>query len=83
MVMKKSVYSKRYKRFIEALKQARFSADLTQHQAATLLKKHQSFVSKCESGERRVDIVELLEFCRIYKIKPDQILKTVLDGLES
>ena len=36
-------------------------------QVAKALGKHQSFVAKCESGERRVDVIELSEFAHIYK----------------
>lgn len=40
---------------------------MTQQAVARELKKPQSFVSKCESGERRVDFVELRAFARLYK----------------
>ena len=42
-------------------------AGLTQGGVAALLEKPQSFVSKSESGERRVDAVELRHFAEIYK----------------
>jgi transcriptional regulator with XRE-family HTH domain len=54
------VYSSRYQKFLEMLKQARLDANLSQVEVAARLEKPQSYVSKCESGERRVDIVELL-----------------------
>ena len=75
--MRNSVYTKRYARFLHALKKARLSAKLTQLEAAKLLKQHQSFVSKCESGERRVDAVELDEFCKIYNIGIERIFKII------
>jgi len=62
-----SVYSKHYKSFLLHLRAARLDAGLTQLQVAQLLDVHQSYVSKCESGERRVDVVELIDFAAIYK----------------
>jgi transcriptional regulator with XRE-family HTH domain len=50
------------------LKKARQEAGLTQTEVALALGRPQSFLSKCESGERRVDYVELLEFARLYKV---------------
>lgn len=43
----------------ELLKDMRKNAVLTQLELANLLKKHQSYVSKYESGERRLDLIEL------------------------
>jgi transcriptional regulator with XRE-family HTH domain len=55
-----------YGRFRQQLVAARDEAGLTQREAAARLGRSQSFVAKSESGERRVDIVELLEFARVY-----------------
>jgi transcriptional regulator with XRE-family HTH domain len=61
-----SIYSQRYKAFLVRLRAARKDAGLTQAEVARRLGRPQSFVSKCESGERRVDAVELAEFARLY-----------------
>jgi transcriptional regulator with XRE-family HTH domain len=55
-----------YRRFLQRLKAAREAAGLTQAQVAKRLGRPQSFVSKCESGERRVDVVELKAFAKVY-----------------
>lgn len=47
----------------DALKQTRLDAQLTQSDLARRLGKPQSYVSKYESGERRLDIIELEEVC--------------------
>lgn len=65
--MSKSVYSARYKAFLRLLKLARLQSGLTQVDVAAKLQMPQSFVSKCESGERRVDVIELLSFAEIYQ----------------
>jgi len=62
----KSVHSRRYKLFLALLRQARLEAGLTQEQVAKTFRVPQSWVSKCESGERRVDIIELERFAAAY-----------------
>lgn len=61
--MEKSIYSDDYRIFLQLLRQAREAADLTQEEVAERLGQTQSFVSKCERGERRLDIVEANAFC--------------------
>jgi transcriptional regulator with XRE-family HTH domain len=65
--MPKSIYSKDYRNVIEKLKKARLDAGLKQSEVAQKLKKPQSYISKIERGERRVDITELKELAKIYK----------------
>lgn len=55
-----------YRTFRVRLRAAREEAGLSQTEVARRLKKTQSWVSKCESGERRVDIIELSRFARLY-----------------
>ena len=59
-------YRKRYELFRRKLRQARREAGLTQVEAAGRLGITQSFLSKCERGERRVDAVELAVFANVY-----------------
>jgi transcriptional regulator with XRE-family HTH domain len=55
-----------YRRFLARLRAAREQAGLTQAEVAKRLRRPQSFVSKCEAGERRVDVVELAAFAGLY-----------------
>jgi len=64
--LKDATYRIRYRQFLARLRDVRQEAGLTQVQAAVKLRRPQSFISKCESGERRVDVVELQEFANIY-----------------
>ncbi len=61
-----NVHTKQYQEFLKRFKAARIDAGLTQAQVAQKLKKPQSFISKCESGERRIDFVELRQFAELY-----------------
>jgi len=60
--------SSAYATFRRRLRAARELAGLSQTQTARRLGRPQSFVSKCESGERRVDVVELRTFAVIYGV---------------
>ena len=53
----------------------RKSRGLTQSEVADRLKKPQSFVSKYESGERRLDVIEFIEVCKALNINPVSIVK--------
>ena len=64
--MNKSIHTKEYAYFVERLRQARLDAGLTQVQVAKKLKRHQSHVSNVESGQQRVDVVELKRFADMY-----------------
>ena len=64
--MKKSIHTKEYAVFVERLRKAREEAGLTQVQVAKKLKRPQSHISNVESGQQRVDVVELQFFARIY-----------------
>ena len=61
--MEKSIYSDEYTKFLDHLKQTRNKVSITQEQLAKSLGQTQSFVSKVERGERRLDLVELRAFC--------------------
>jgi transcriptional regulator with XRE-family HTH domain len=65
--MNKTIYSKDHKLLIGQLKKARIEAGFDQGKAAELLKKTQSYISKIEAGQRRVDVIQLKEFAKIYK----------------
>lgn len=65
--MSKAIYSKDHKYIVEQLKKARKEAGLEQVEVAKLLGKTQSHISKVEAGQRRIDIVALKEFAKIYK----------------
>lgn len=61
--MEKSIYSQEYSLFLAQLRNAREEKGLTQTDVAQKLGQTQSFVSKVERGERRLDVVELRAFC--------------------
>ena len=73
--MSKAIYSKDHKYIVEQLKKSRKEAGLEQAEVAKLLGKTQSHVSKVEAGQRRIDIIALKEFARIYKKSIDYFLK--------
>lgn len=66
--MEKSIHTREYALFLETLRRFRDELGLTQLDVATRLGATQTFVSKCERGERRLDIVELKNWCAAMEI---------------
>jgi transcriptional regulator with XRE-family HTH domain len=73
--MPKSRHTSRYARLLQVLKAARQEAGLSQTQVAEHFRTYPSFVWKVENGERRLDVVELADFCRLYGLKLAAFLK--------
>lgn len=71
----KSLHSPLHRRFIALMRSARLAAGLSQVEAATLLGVRQNLLSDIERGERRVDVVEFVKFCRAYGIEGGAFLK--------
>ncbi|GGJ34464.1 helix-turn-helix domain-containing protein [Streptomyces lacrimifluminis] len=76
--MEKSIYSAEYQRLCALLRALRLEAGMTQVQVAAVLDVPQSFVSKYESGERRLDVIELRYVVRTLGVS----MQVVLDRLE-
>lgn len=66
--MTKSVYTHQYRRLRALLTEARKTAGLTQVELSVQLDRPQSFVSKVERGERRLDVIEFLEMARVLRL---------------
>jgi transcriptional regulator with XRE-family HTH domain len=60
------------------LRQRRKQCGLTQAALATVLRQHQSFISKYESGERLLSFVETIDLCRALDLDPKTLLKEYL-----
>jgi len=75
----KSVFTTQYERFRKRLITGRKAKGLTQSQLAERLGKPQSFVSKYERGERRLDLIEFLEVAKTIGLDP----KGLIDQLET
>lgn len=72
--MTRSVFTDSYTRLCKLLIQARKAARLRQIEVAEKLSRPQSFVSKYERGERRLDVIEFLEVVAAIGCDPGQIL---------
>jgi len=62
-------------RFLALLRQMRLDAGLRQADLARKLRQPQSFVSKYESGERRIDVLELREVCKALGISLTEFMR--------
>lgn len=73
----KSIFTGEYESFLESLISARKAAGITQQDLALRLRKPQSFVSKYERRERRLDVVEFVTICRVIGVDPCRIIREI------
>ena len=78
--MQKSLKSPEYARLIATLVAARHAADMRQQALAKKLGRPQSFVSKYESGERRLDVVEFIGVARALGADPLKLFRDFVTG---
>jgi len=69
----------KYELFRAELKKARLSSGLLQKDLAKLLHRPQSYISKIESGERSIDIVEFINYCQAIGIDSAKFIKKVAE----
>lgn len=67
--MDKTIFTESHKNLVNQLIKARKQAKLRQQDAARKLSRTQSYISKIESGQRRIDTVQLKELAAVYKKK--------------
>ena len=75
--MKKTTYLAQRKRLLVLLRETRTKAGLTQAELASRLHRDQTFVSKYETGERRLDILELRDVCRAIGVDFKQFIRAL------
>ena len=63
-----------YDRFIEKLISAREEVGLTQREVSARMERAHSFLSKCETGERSIEVFELIQLAQIYAKPPQYFL---------
>lgn len=76
--MVKSLHTPAYAAFRRLLADARERKELTQAELAKRLDKPQSFVSKYESGERRLDVVEFVSVCSALGVEATALFESIL-----
>jgi len=64
--MESTIYKKEHKRLIDRIVKARKEAGLSQVKAAKLLGKSQSYISKIEVAQRKIDVIELKRLAELY-----------------
>lgn len=68
--MKKAIFSEDYRRLLAWLKAGREAKHLTIRQLAELLEESHAVVGKIETGERRMDLFEYVQICRVLQLNP-------------
>lgn len=76
----RTINSKANKLLLEWLSSRRLLAGITQQQLSGQLNRPQSFVSKYENGERRLDFIEIVEICSALNSDPHELIDLIKEG---
>ncbi|MBR1544732.1 MAG: helix-turn-helix transcriptional regulator [Alphaproteobacteria bacterium] len=79
--MKKIISTESYYLFANLLKQARVQANLTQVELARKIGVPQSFVSKYENNERKLDVLEFIKISQLIGLRPTDVIRKFLNEI--
>jgi ribosome-binding protein aMBF1 (putative translation factor) len=79
--MTRSAFSRQAEQFREMMRAERERAGLTQTMLSQQLERPQSYVSKYERGERRLDVIEFLEVARIVGFDASRFIERLQQGV--
>lgn len=71
---RKSAFEPEYQAIIERLAARREELGITQAELGKQYGEDQSFISRVERRQRRIDVWEFVRFCAILKLEPDTVL---------
>lgn len=81
--MKKSTFTREYKVFCGLLRECREKSGITQSELAKKLDETQSEISKFERGERRMDVVQLRQWCQAAGMKLGDFVRGFEEALSA
>ena len=73
----KSIYDLRYQRLIAELVEIRKNKELSQRDLAKLAKVSNCFIGRVETRERRLDLIEFIDLCKVLGLKKHDIIKII------
>lgn len=79
-MVEKAQHAGRYRKLPGLLRALREEAELTQRDLGERLKRPQSWVYNCETGNRRVDLAEFCDWCRACEVDATVALKRFLNA---
>jgi len=71
------IQQKAYKKAGEVLAKSRQAEGITQVELAKKLRKPQSFVSNCEIGQRRIDVLELIRIAKAMNVDAADLFRRI------
>jgi transcriptional regulator with XRE-family HTH domain len=75
--LRDSIYSEKHLQFRKLLVSARKSLNLSQKALSEILGVHHSMIGKIEIGDRRLDLLEFLNYCKALKISPNKVITEI------